>query len=153
MKRAGIAILVLVGAGGLIALFSFHPKAESVATGPKLPVTTASSSAAGSSTNTPMPSAAASYKDGTYTGTMVENAYGPVQVQAVVSGGKITAINFLQMPSDRENSQQIAAEAEPILRQEAIEAQSANIDTVSGATQDAEAFAQSLQSALSQAGA
>ena len=92
-----------------------------------------------------------SYKDGTYTGSAAQTPYGTVQVAAVISGGKITNINFLQMPNDLGNSRAIAAAAEPLLKQTAIQKQSANIDFVSGATSDSNGFEQSLQAALNQA--
>jgi uncharacterized protein with FMN-binding domain len=144
MRRILIAIVVLVGVGGLIALLSFHPKAKAVT------VTTKSSVAA-----TASPSASASpnsvtYKDGSYTGTAASNVYGTVQVQAVIAGGKLTSINFLQMPSGG-NSSVVTAMAQPALLQEAVKAQSAQVDTVSGATQTSEGFEQSLSSALTQA--
>lgn len=149
MKRIGISILVLVGVGGLIGLLSYRPKSATVGTAK---TTSAQSTGVGQSrTATPAAGVAGQYKDGTYTGSTEDVGYGPVQVQAVVSGGKLTGVNFLQMPSDRQQSQQIASEAEPLLLQEAIQAQSSAIDTVSGATSDSEGFVQSLQSALDQA--
>jgi uncharacterized protein with FMN-binding domain len=74
-----------------------------------------------------------------------------VQVQAKVQNGKITAVQFLQYPTDRRTSQQINAIAVPYLQQEAIQAQSANVDIVSGATLTSEGFQMSLQSALANA--
>lgn len=96
-------------------------------------------------------SSSGSYKDGTYTGNSEDTLYGTVQVAAVISGGKITDIQFLQMPGPEGNSRQITSFSEPILKQETIEAQAANIDFVSGATQTSEAYEQSLQAALDQA--
>ena len=89
---------------------------------------------------------------GTYTGAAVDAYYGTVQVQATVSCGKLTDVRFLQYPSDRSTSQQINDYAMPILRQEAIAAQSAQVDAVSGATHTSGAFVQSLASALAKAG-
>lgn len=147
MKRTIAVILAVVGAGGLIALLSSQPGSTKTGAGSQ-----STDSAAAQNTPATTPGAPpVPYKDGTYTGSAADNAYGTVQVQAVVSGGKITQVNFLQMPSDQEHSQEVTAQAEPILQSEAISAQSAQIDTVSGATQDTEAFTQSLQSALSQA--
>src|SRR5258708_1953906 len=91
------------------------------------------------------------YKDGNYTGSVADAFYGPLQVQVTVSGGKIANIQFLQSPSDRDESIQINQQADPILAQEAIQAQSANVNIVSGATDSSQAFIQSMQSALSQA--
>ena len=95
--------------------------------------------------------AAAKYKDGSYTGEVADAFYGNIQVQAVVSGGRLTDVQFLQYPNDRQNSVRINTAAMPILRQEAIQAQSAEVDIVSGATDSSQAFIQSLASALGQA--
>jgi uncharacterized protein with FMN-binding domain len=75
-----------------------------------------------------------------------------VQVQIAVSGGKILDVQALQLPSDRSRSARISQYAAPILRSEAIQAQSARVDIVSGATYTSRAYAQSLASALKQAG-
>ncbi len=91
------------------------------------------------------------YVDGTYTGSSADAYYGTVQVQAVISGGKLTAVKFLQYPSDRRTSQSINGSAMPALESEAIQAQSANVNAVSGATDTTQAFEQSLESALAQA--
>lgn len=92
-----------------------------------------------------------SFKDGQYTGDVVDAYYGNVQVGATIAGGRITDITFLQYPSDRRTSVMINTQAMPYLKQEAITAQSANVDIVSGATATSQAFRQSLQSALAQA--
>jgi len=91
------------------------------------------------------------YKDGTYTGSSADAYYGTVQVQAVVQGGKLVTVNFLQYPSDRNTSRYINSQAMPMLQTEAIQAQSANVSGVSGATDTSAAFVQSLGSALAQA--
>jgi uncharacterized protein with FMN-binding domain len=109
------------------------------------PQPTASNSPATTSSST------SGYKDGTYTGPTVDVNYGLVQVQAKVQNGKITGVQFLQYPTDRRTSQQINAIAVPYLQQEAIQAQSANVDIVSGATLTSEGFQMSLQSALANA--
>lgn len=91
------------------------------------------------------------YKDGTYTGPEVDVNWGLVQVQAVVQNGKITNVQFLEYPRDRRTSQRINFIAMPALQQEAIQAQSANVDLISGATLTSEGFQMSLQEALTQA--
>lgn len=92
-----------------------------------------------------------SYKDGTYTGSVANAYYGNVQVSATISGGKITAINFLQYPDENPNSIYVNTSAIPYLKQEAIKAQSSKVNIVSGATFTSQAFIQSLSNALSQA--
>lgn len=91
------------------------------------------------------------YKDGTYTGKPADAYYGYIQVQVVISGGKITDVVFLDHPSDRRTSVEINTQAMPMLKAQAIKAQSAQVDGVSGATDTSIAFVQSLDSALTQA--
>lgn len=91
------------------------------------------------------------YIDGTYTGSPENAFYGMVQVQVTVSGGKIANVQFLSYPNDRSTSLFINQQATPILAQEAIQAQSANVNGVSGASDTSAAFVQSLSSALVQA--
>ncbi len=91
------------------------------------------------------------YKDGQYTGVVADAYYGNVQVRATIQSGRITAVDFLDYPQDRRTSIEINNYAMPYLQQEAIQAQSAQVDIVSGATATSEAFKVSLASALSQA--
>lgn len=103
-------------------------------------------------TPTPQPKASSGrYTDGTYTGAVANAYYGYVQVQATISGGRIANVQFLRYPNDRSTSRMINSQAMPYLSQEAISAQSANVDIVSGATDTSQAFRQSLASALAQA--
>lgn len=95
--------------------------------------------------------AAKSYKDGEYTGAVTDAFYGNVQVKAVVKNGKIADVQFLSYPNDRRNSIEINSQAMPLLTQEAVQSQNANVDIVTGATATSQAFVQSLQSALDQA--
>ena len=81
-------------------------------------------------------------------GAVVDTQYGPVQVQITVRGGRITKARTLQHPSGDGQTDQINAFAVPQLNHEAVAAQSARIDTVSGATFTSEGYQQSLQSAL-----
>lgn len=94
---------------------------------------------------------ATSYKDGSYTGTVEDAFYGNLQVKAVISGGKIVDVIALQYPNDNRTSIQINSQAIPFLRQETLQAQSAQIDMISGASDSSPAFIRSLSNALSQA--
>jgi uncharacterized protein with FMN-binding domain len=85
---------------------------------------------------------------GKLTGKVVTMQYGPVQVQAVYSSGRLTNVVTLQTPTGDSHSIAIAQRACPILRSEALTAQSANIHTVSGATYTSKAYIASLQSAI-----
>jgi uncharacterized protein with FMN-binding domain len=91
------------------------------------------------------------YKNGTYTGSVQDAFYGNIQVQAVISGGKITDVVFLQYPNDNRTSQFVNSQADPMLKQEAIQVQSAQVDIISGASASSQAFQASLADALSQA--
>ncbi len=97
------------------------------------------------------PNPSSAYKDGTYTGPSVDVNWGYVQVQATIQNGKLNDVQFVQYPSDRRTSRSINSIAVPALQQEAIQAQSANVDIISGATLTSEGFQESLQSALEQA--
>jgi uncharacterized protein with FMN-binding domain len=88
----------------------------------------------------------------TYTGPVVENPYGPVQVAVAEEGGKIVDVKALQMPTEHARSQEISESVAPMLRTEALQAQSAEINVVSGATFTSEGFTSSLQAALRQVG-
>ena len=88
----------------------------------------------------------------TVTGSVAQTRWGPVQVQLTVAGGKVTAVNVLQYPNGNGRDQEINSYALPVLVQETISAQSANIDMVSGATVTSNGYLTSLQSALDQAG-
>lgn len=81
-------------------------------------------------------------------GGVVDTQYGPVQVEISVRGGRITKAHTLQHPSGDGQTDQINGYAVPQLNQETMAAQSAQIDTVSGATFTSEGYRQSLQSAL-----
>ncbi|WP_406338976.1 FMN-binding protein [Streptomyces sp. NBC_00649] len=87
----------------------------------------------------------------TLTGETVQTRYGPVQVEITVDGAKITAVRAVKTPSGDRRSQDIASSSVPTLVQETLDAQSARIDTVSGATFTSEGYISSLQSALDQA--
>ncbi len=93
-----------------------------------------------------------SYADGTYTGPVTNAYYGTMQIQAVVKSGRLSGIRVLQYPNDRSTSIAINRQALPMLRNEVIAAQSANVDIISGATLSSDAFIQSLGGALSKAG-
>lgn len=91
------------------------------------------------------------YKNGQYTGSVEDAYYGNIQVAVQISGGKLTDVTFLQYPNDRSHSIEVNTYAMPILKQEAIQAQSSNVDSVSGATDTSAAFVLSLHTALKQA--
>ena len=101
-------------------------------------------------TKTPAP-VGHGFKNGTYTGSVEDAFYGNVQVRVTIQGGDIADVQFLDYPHDRNTSREINSQAMPYLKTEAIQAQSANVNVISGATATSEAFIQSLASALAQA--
>ncbi|MYX34102.1 FMN-binding protein [Streptomyces sp. SID8377] len=88
----------------------------------------------------------------TVTGPTVQTNYGPVQVRITLTGTRITGAAAVQYPDETARSRDINSTAVPKLNQETLAAQSANIDSVSGATYTSTGYKQSLQSALDQAG-
>jgi uncharacterized protein with FMN-binding domain len=88
----------------------------------------------------------------TATGDAIPTQYGDAQVRVTVRDGKITDIAALQLQGNEPRSVQISSSAEPILRQEALAAQTADVDVVSGATFTSASYTQSLQSALDKLG-
>ena len=103
----------------------------------------ASSSSSGSSS-----SGSSTLNSGTFTGDAVTTRWGVVQVQITVADGTITAAKALQYPNENGKDQQINAYAIPLLNSEVTQAQSAEIDAVSGATVTSNGYLQSLQSAI-----
>jgi len=85
---------------------------------------------------------------GTYAGSVVQTRFGSVQVQITVQAGKITDVTALQLTDAERRSVQISNMAAPILRDEVLQAQSANVQTISGATVTSDAYLNSLQAAL-----
>jgi uncharacterized protein with FMN-binding domain len=157
MKKFIVAVLIV----GTFILYSFLYHSNAVAllptqSAPSSPSTSVSPSSVASPTvASSTPSVAGTsgspYKDGSYTGSAADATWGNVQVKAVIQHGKITSVQFLQYPDDRNRSIMINSYADPQLSSEAIQAQSANVDVVSGATDSSEAFIQSLTNALAQA--
>jgi len=88
----------------------------------------------------------------TVDGPVVDTRFGPVQVEIVLAGNRITDVKALEYPNEARRSQFISEQALPMLHDEVVSAQSANIDTISGATYTSDAYAQSLQAALDRAG-
>jgi uncharacterized protein with FMN-binding domain len=85
-------------------------------------------------------------------GDPVDTRYGAVQVQLTLSGSRITAVKFLKLEAFDRRSQEINSYAAPILVKETLQAQRAQVDTVSGATYTSDGYEQSVQSALDRAG-
>src|SRR2546430_2640698 len=88
----------------------------------------------------------------TVDGPIATNEWGDVQVRVTLSGRRIIDVQALRLPHDNSHSAALSREAAPVLRREALEAQSSQIDVVSGATLTSESYVESLQGALDRAG-
>ncbi len=148
MKRA-VTALVATAAGVMwIAAYRVAPHTNAVSNA--APAPSGSSPVAPSPAATP--SATPNGPTGTFTGTDVSTIFGDNQVQIMLKNGRIADVKAVRLPYDRPRSQEISSIAGPELRQEALQAQSAKIDAISGATYTSEAYAQSLEDALRQGG-
>ncbi len=141
----------------LVLLFGYHTstnKTSSASVVSSSPTTSSGSkpSSSPSGTTSSGSDGGNSSKITTYTGSVAQTRWGPVQVKITVQGGKITKVTILQQPSGNSRDAEINSRALPILINESLSAQNANIDMVSGATVTSEGYAQSLQAALDEAG-
>jgi len=158
-----VILAICATAVALVLLLSFKTHTQSglgsspaAALGSPAPgdgATGANSSAAPAASASPASSGtAAAGVAKTATGAAWPTIYGPVQVQITVKAGKITAVNTLEYPEETPRDQQINSYAIPQLNQETLAADSAHIDTVSGATYTSGGYIGSLQNALDKAG-
>jgi uncharacterized protein with FMN-binding domain len=169
MRRApfvGAATVV-----GLVGVLSFHTRSLSLATAapPTAPRPTSrptpsttppttgpgASAAGGAPSTSTVPSTTTAPAGGatttaTATGTLEQYGYGELRVQVTVTGGRISEVSVPKLLTAEQYSQQLAQQVIPMLRSEVLQAQTANISSVSGATYTSEAYALSLQAALKQ---
>ena len=87
----------------------------------------------------------------TFTGDVAQTRWGPVQVSVTVASRRITKAEAVQVPTGNDRDAEINGVAVPVLNGEVVQAQSARIDTVSGASVTSNGYRQSLQSAIDQA--
>jgi uncharacterized protein with FMN-binding domain len=166
MRRVVLSILGTIAGVGALLSFKTHPGAGHplsaigpvtgpVATAPAstgaAPSPTSSSATGTSAAPKSSASSTAAPASRTLSGQAVQTRYGTVQVQVVLSGSTIQSVGFLQLTAADPRSEEINSQAAPILVQQTMQAQSANIDGVSGATYTSQGYQQSLQSALDQA--
>lgn len=159
---------------GVALLFSYHTStatqaatvaatatatedSQSAATTPNAAESQGSSSSSSSGSTASEPSSSAQATEstagvsGTFTGDAVQTRYGAVQVEITVQDGVITSSAAIQYPNRDRHDQQINSYAVPVLNAEAVDAQSAHIDAVSGATYTSVGYVRSLQSAIDEA--
>jgi uncharacterized protein with FMN-binding domain len=140
MRRITLWLFSTVAA--LVLLFSYRTSTSSagpattVAQAPIVPAPTSTGSGSGSGSGK------------TYTGSVAQTRWGPVQVTVTVTAGRITDVAVPTYPNGNGRDQEINASALPILTSETLSAQSANIDGVSGATVTSDGYKESLQAAI-----
>jgi uncharacterized protein with FMN-binding domain len=175
MRRAIVAIIgTAVGTAALVGIKSGLPnaQADNTAAGPLKPSggapaaggagggtagstgqptakpTAGAASRSGRSAPPVPPAGGTGLHQGTFTGTVTQTPYGPVQVRITVTGGRLADVTAVQLPRTEARSLDIDRTAVPTMRQEALKAQSANINAVSGATYTSQGYRTSLQAAL-----
>jgi uncharacterized protein with FMN-binding domain len=173
LRRAVLAIVgTAVGTTALVGLkagLAVGQQDNAAATAPLTPTASGSPvpGAGGGGPNTarptgPAPAGAASsrvaapsraaggtgLRQGAFTGAVAQTPYGAVQVRVTVAAGRLTDVTALTLPKEEPRSVDLSARAGPALRQEALKAQSAKINAVSGATYTSQGYVTSLQSAL-----
>lgn len=155
IRRAPIVLLAtLAGLAGVLS-FRTHPLPQAITPAQGDATSGSSGSASGtaaqsSSSSPPDASSSAASASGTVTGQVASTTYGPVQVKVTYSGSKITDVSAVQLPTGNPQSDFINQQAGPLLREEALQAQSGSINGVSGASYTSAGYQSSLQSALDQ---
>ena len=157
MKRLILAVAGTIA--GLIALLSFQTHAgpaavgslPAITLGPVPPSLVTPSARTGAAAGTGPSPASAEPDPVTTLGQTVHTQFDTIQVRIVTVRGQIRSVAFAKLAGDEQLSDLINAHAGPLLLQRTLIAQSADIDTVSGATYTSDGYRQSLQSALDQA--
>jgi uncharacterized protein with FMN-binding domain len=137
MKRA--PVILAATAAGLAAVLGFSPHSKGPAASTVI------------TTTAPAPSSSSCAGGQTVTSDAISTRYGNVQLRVTISGGKITNVQPVQLPSNDPKSSDISSFAVPQLQQSALSKQSANVDAVSGATYTSDGYKTALQSALDKA--
>jgi uncharacterized protein with FMN-binding domain len=155
MRRRAIPVLMSTAAG-LALLASFHTNSGPSATVNAASATAATAPSTSTSTTTKRSVATAPPTTAAVTrtvdGSVIDTRYGPVQVRVTLQGTRIVNVLALQLPFDHPRSNQISQQAAPLLRSEVLQAQSARIQLLSGASYTSEGYAESVQAALDRAG-
>jgi uncharacterized protein with FMN-binding domain len=140
VRRITVALLSTVS--GLVLLFSYH-----TSRGPDTDLVGLASAGTDDTADTGSSGSAS----GTFTGDVADTRWGPVQVRIVVRDGRITDAEAIRYPDGNHRDLEINSWAIPQLQQATVRANSAEIDSLSGATVTSQGYLTSLQSALDQA--
>jgi uncharacterized protein with FMN-binding domain len=163
MKRVVASLSATIVSLVLLLGFKSHtPEVRTTAATTETPnnnttttTTTTTTDAVASANETPTTTSTTAKKSSsgtkTITGDSIDTRWGPVQVKITMSGSTIKSIDVIDYPQNNNRDVQINSYAVPELVSQALSAQSANVDGVSGATYTTNGFEQSLQSALSKA--
>jgi uncharacterized protein with FMN-binding domain len=153
MRRSPIVLAATAaGTAGVLGFHAHAPAAQRATTTATTTGNSAASSASASGGAAKHASKASTAVSGTATGGAVATQYGDAQVRVTVKDGKIVAVQALQLQGNDPRSVQISSSAEPVVQQEVLSAQTADVDAVSGATFTSASYTQSLQSALDKLG-
>jgi uncharacterized protein with FMN-binding domain len=143
MKKA-VVIIFAVAVLGVLGMYFNNQDSSSLASD-------SSSNSSQSASQSDSELSNGKFKNGTFTGSLAETIYGPVKISVVINGGKITDVNFIELPHNESRSTQISKDAKPVLHQNTLKAQDSEIDFVTGATTTTWGYKESLQSALDEA--
>ncbi|MFI2643651.1 FMN-binding protein [Streptomyces sp. NPDC018610] len=148
LRRVVLASAATVS--GLVMLLALKPHTPPTIAAAPAPAASSGASASGGATGAGGTSGSTGTR--TVTGESVQTRWGPVQVRITLEGGRITEVTAVVYPTENPRDQEINSYALPQLRREVLAAQSADVDSVSGATYTSEGYRSSLQSALDSAG-
>ena len=152
MRR--LTLWLVSTASALVLLFSYHTSTggsggtQAAALASATPGTSSSSAATPAPSSTGSTSPESTSTSGSFTGDSVDTRWGPVQVEITVANGRITDAQAVVYPSEKGRDQEINSYALPVLHDEVLQAQNAQIDAVSGATVTSDGYTASLQSAI-----
>jgi uncharacterized protein with FMN-binding domain len=156
MRRIAIAVMSTIS--GLVLLFSYHTSTGQSGTAGTIGAAGSGSGSGITDPDSSGPSGSSGAASGSsssgstsVTGDSVQTRWGPVQVRITVKNGKIVTSEAIVYPNNNHHDVRVNSYAVPILNQQAVEAQSADIDGVSGATVTSAGYEQSLQSAIDKA--
>src|SRR4051795_2264911 len=151
MRRSPIVLAATIA--GTAGILAFHAQTPAVQATTVSSTTTPTSTASGTSLSSGSGSSGSSTTvSGTASGDAVDTQYGSAQVRVTVKNGTMVKIEALQLQNDDPHSQRVSSSAAPVLQQEALTKQTADVDAVSGATYTSASYTQSLQSALDKLG-
>jgi uncharacterized protein with FMN-binding domain len=140
-----ITFWIMSTVAAVVMLFSYR---TSTGGSPPLALPSAADAPGIVSASPASPSGAAAVPATVVNGTVSQTRWGPVQVRATISGGRLTDVTALQYPQGNQRDAEINSYALPALHDAVIAAQSAHVDAISGATVTSDGYLTSLQAAL-----